>query len=120
MPITKRLITIFAEANSKMDKRNRITHTKYEVQQKERLDILDNAGDQALLLYEFYLRMAAIPDATMEDSDVRRYFKWDLQKVARNRRALEKLNYFRKITYTSSNGRRSVTYYLTKDRVEKL
>ena len=110
----------FDEAHYLMEKRKRIPATKYEVNADERHDILQNAGDQALLLYQYYLRMAAIPDSTIEDTDAMNYFGWSKAKVARNRRALEKLNYFRKITYTSSNGRRSVTYYLTKDRVEKL
>ncbi len=108
------------EVNSKMDKRNRVSHTKYEVQEKERREILTSMGDATLLLYQYYLRMAAIPDATMEDSDAARYFDWSIRKVADNRKKLEKNGYFKKKTYKETTGNtRSITYYISKDAVNK-
>lgn len=119
MTTNNNISNLLYEGNSKMDKRNRITHTKYEVNKEERLDILTNSNEIALLLYQFYLRMAAIPDAFMEDKDAAAYFQWSVRKVATARKALEKLGYFKRITYSSSTGKKSVTYYLTKERVAK-
>ena len=113
------LPSIFSEVNSKVDKRNRIPQTKFEVTSAERYDIIDNAGDSAFMLYQYFLRMAAIPDAPMEDDNAAKYFSWSKRKVANNRKLLEALGYFKKITYCSRKGKRSVTYYLTKPRVEK-
>ena len=109
-----------SESNSKMDKRTRITHTKYEVNRKEREDILHNIGDSAFMLYQYYLRMAAIQDSFMEDSDASAYFGWAIRKVARNRKALEKAGYFKRIAYSSACGKKSITYYLTKERVAEI
>jgi len=92
---------------------------KFEVTSAERYDIIDNAGDSAFMLYQYFLRMAAIPDAPMEDDNAAKYFSWSKRKVANNRKLLEALGYFKKITYCSRKGKRSVTYYLTKPRVEK-
>jgi len=113
------LPSIFSEVNSKVDKRHRIPQTKFEVTDYERYDIITNAGDSAFMLYQYYLRMAATPDAPMEDDNAATYFSWSKRKAATNRKLLEALGYFKKITYCSRKGKRSVTYYLTKPRVEK-
>ena len=108
------------EVNSKVNKRNRIPHSKYEVQQEEKDDILTTLNDQAFMLYQYYLRMASIEDSFMEDSNAASYFKWKLQKVSRTRKLLEKAGYFKKITYTSNTGNKSITYYISKDRVNNI
>lgn len=105
------------EVNSKMDKRGRISHTKYEVTSKERKNILINLGDSSLLLYQFYLRMAAIPDASMEDVAAAEYLFWSIRKVRSIRKRLEKSGYFRKIIYKASSGKKTITYYISQDSV---
>lgn len=112
-------ITNTNEVNSKIDNRPKISTHRYEVLTKERSDILTLANNQALLLYEYYLRMASIPDAPMEDVDASEYFGWSASKVTRARLALEKLGYFKKIIYKSSAGKKTITYYVSKDAVAK-
>ena len=102
-----------------MDKRGRVSHSKFEVSKKEREDILSNLGDSALLLYQFYLRMASIPDASMEDSDAAIYLLWNIRKVRRIRKQLENEGYFRKITYRANSGKKVCTYYISKESVDK-
>lgn len=108
------------EVNSKVNKRNRIAHTKYEVQDSEREDIITNLSDAAFMLYQYYLRCASIDDIPMEDRNAQAYFKWSTSKVARARKQLEKAGYFKKIIYTATSGKRTITYYISKDRVAQI
>ena len=119
MPTTI-LANQFNEVNSKVNKRNRVAHTKYEVQHAEREDIIANLSDAAFMLYQYYLRCASIDDTPMEDINASTYFGWSIQKVARARKQLENAAYFKKVIYTSTKGKKSVTYYLSQDRVQAL
>ena len=109
-----------AEVNSKVNKRNRIAHSKYEVQLEERQDIITNLSDAAFMLYQYYLRCASIDDTPMEDDDAALYFGWSIRKVARARKQLENEGYFKKVVYSSSAGKKAITYYISKERVSEL
>ena len=107
------------ETNSKTGRRQAV-QTKYEPTNEERQDIIQTLSDSAFMLFQYYLRMATIPDSIMEDINAATYFHWDISKVSRLRRALEKENYFRRITFTANSGKKSTTYYIGKDIVSRL
>jgi len=103
-----------------VDRNNKIIHTKYEVTQTEREDIISSLGDAAFMLYQYYLRCASMTEVPMEDANAANYFKWSIRKVARARKLLETAGYFKKITYSSSVGKKAVTYYISKNRVANM
>lgn len=107
------------EVNSRMTKSNRAVYTKYEVQKEERQDILKNLGDAALLLYQYYLRMESMQNIPMEDDEAAHYLLWSKRKTARIRKQLIKAKYFKKIVFISSKGKKTVTYYIGQEEVNK-
>ena len=107
------------ETNAKTGRRQTV-HTKYEPTNEERQEIINEVSDSAFMLFQYYLRMATIPDSVMEDGNAATYFGWDITKVSRLRRALEKVKYFKKEVFTSSSGKKTTTYYVGKDIVSKL
>ena len=108
---------MFTDYNNRSSRGRKHITTKFEPSDRERLDILKQANEQAFLLYQYYLRMASIGEQSMEDSAAAEYFNWSTRKVATARKALEKLGYFKRIIYTSSTGKKSVTYYVDKETV---
>lgn len=118
-PLSKILHSQFPEVNNKVAKRKRVPQTKYEVTHTERNDILQKVGIEAFLLYQYYLRMSAVGEVPMEDCDALNYFNnaITLRKIADARRALQRLNYFKRTSFTSKSGAKSITYYVSQEAV---
>jgi hypothetical protein len=72
------------------------------------------------MLFEYYLRVGSIKEPTeILDIEASAYFSWNLQKVKRNRLRLEKAEFFYHRSYYANSGKKSITYYIGKDVVEK-
>lgn len=116
---TASLIASIQEINMQVKKQDNAFYTKYYLNGNERREIITVCGDSACLLYEYYLRLAAIEDVVITDEDAANYFSWSIQKVQKTRLKLEKAGWYKSVRYTLTDGRKGITYYIGKEAVSK-
>ena len=92
---------------------------KYSLRAQERIDLINEVGVNALVLFEYYLRMASIENVEINDEDAAAYFGWNVHTAARWRRALIKHKWFLMEKAKSHGGTKVYLYYLGKDEVAK-
>ena len=92
-------------------------YTKFTLRKQERWDLIREIGEHGLVLFEMYLRMAAIENIELTDEDAAIYFGWNIHTASRYRRALVKGGWLHVEKARSSNGQLIVLYYLGKDEV---
>ncbi len=64
----------------------------------QKVQIMKQCSDSALILYEFYLSKAAAPGYAFEDSKVAAALGWHISKVSRLRQQLTREGYFMRHT----------------------
>lgn len=107
------------EVNFHCERQTNVLHVKYYLSDSNRRELIKTIGDPACLLFDYYLRMASKEDREITDSDVASQFGWDIQKVQRYRRALQKNGWFRRSSFSYPDGRKGITYYIGKEPVQK-
>jgi len=81
-----------------------------------KVEIMNNCGDAALILYEFYLYKGNLEGYTFSDEEVAKELDWNVYKVAKNRRKLIKHEYFLQVHGKFSDKRKiTVTYFDSKN-----
>jgi len=99
-------------------RKSKVTTTRYYLDADERRALIEDCGDAAVLLFEYYIRLSSIKDLKpITDQTTADYFGWTKDKVRRLRRALVNKNWFRSSSFRHSNGIKGVTYYLGQEMV---
>ena len=91
---------------------------KYALGNTERKDLVKDCGVHALVLFEYYLRLASTENAIISDDDAADYFDWSKTTAKRHRLSLVRTGWICLEKAKLSNGRRVHVYYLGKDEVE--
>lgn len=91
---------------------------KYSLTHSERQQLVREVGIHALVLFEYYLRLASTENALITDKDAADYFDWSAHTAKRHRLSLTKHGWLGVEKASLSNGRRVEVYYLGKDEVE--
>jgi hypothetical protein len=91
---------------------------KYSLTHTERQQLVREIGIHALVLFEYYLRLASTENALITDKDAADYFDWSAHTAKRHRLNLSKHGWLGIEKASLSNGRRVEVYYLGKDEVE--
>jgi hypothetical protein len=99
------------EINIKIENRKAI-YTKYYISAEERRAIIAEHGDAAALLLEYIVRLAAVGDKEIIDSNTAKYFGWSLDKVRRVRRSLGAAGWFAHKRYRIDETTKGVSYYI--------
>lgn len=92
--------------------------TKFFISETDRHNIIEECGDQAFMLYDYFLRMASIGTQPFDDTTAADYFKWTEDKAKRYRLKLTRAGWF-KITKGTLGGQRipQIVYYIGKNAV---
>jgi hypothetical protein len=106
------------EINIQCRKQDKSLYVKYYLSDWERKE-LTQISDAAVLLFEYYLRMASIDNQPITDSGAANYYGWSTSKVKRTRLKLEPRGWYRTSTYKLSDGRKGMSFYIGKDAVSK-
>lgn len=105
------------EINVKLPPKKTSIYLKYYLSESERKELIDSIGDSAVLLFEYYVRLASVGDQTITDKKTSEYFGWTTYKAKRIRLALIKNGWFKESSYTLDKHRKGVSYYLGKEAV---
>lgn len=109
----------FDEINVHCDKKDKAMYLKYYLSAEERRSLIQEVGDAACMLYEYYLRMASIPNQVITDDMAAEYFGWNTRKVRRYRQALTNAGWYDSARYTIAKVRKGISYYIGKEAVAK-
>ena len=71
------------------------------------------------MLFEYYLRMAAVEDVELTDEDAAKYFGWGTHTAKRARLALQRTGWVLLDKARSPRGEKVFLYYLGKDEVKQ-
>jgi len=91
---------------------------KYSLSQAERKSLVRDAGVHALVLFEYYLRLASTENAPINDEDAAEYFDWSIHTAKRWRLALVKKGWMAIEKARLNNGRKIQVVYLGQEEVE--
>lgn len=90
----------------------------------EEILLYNQIGDAGVRLYNHYALVLSQNNRSKQgrrtlltDKNAARMLGWDISKVARIRRGLQKLGWFYFTTYTTNTGTRGIDYYLGLERV---
>lgn len=86
----------------------------------DRQEITDTIGDAGVILYQFYLQMAAHPHPVITDELTAISLCWTERKVRRYRQALTKGGWYRQLTSRIQDGRKGMNYYVGRAAVRRL
>lgn len=90
---------------------------KYALGHSERKSLIKEIGIHALVLFEYYLRLASTENAAITDEAAAEYFDWSPHTAKRHRLSLMKAGWVAIEKARLGNGRRMEVYYLGKDEV---
>jgi len=90
---------------------------KYALNHTERRLLVREVNIYALVLFEYYLRIASTDNTPINDKDAAEYFGWTTTTAQRHRLALSKAGWFAREKLTLKGGRRIHMTYLGKDEV---
>lgn len=91
---------------------------KYALKSQERKDLIQDCGLNGLVLFEYYLRMASIPNAAITDKEAAEYFGWSEFTASRWRRNLIKKGwYYAELLRGDRTNGRVMVYHLGKEAV---
>lgn len=90
---------------------------KYSLGHTERKELVREVGVHALVLFEYYLRLASTENAIIDDQTAADYFDWSKPTAKRHRLSLSQAGWISLERARLSNGRRVHVYYLGKDEV---
>lgn len=91
---------------------------KYSLAHTERKQLVRETSVHALVLFEYYLRLASTENAVITDEDAAEYFDWSARAAQRYRLALTNAGWIAIEKAKLSNGRKIHVYYLGKDEVQ--
>ena len=91
---------------------------KYSLSTAERKQLVREVGVFALVLFEYYLRLASTENTVITDKDAGEYFDWSAASAKRHRLSLAKAGWIAFEKAKLNNGRRVHVYYLGKAEVE--
>lgn len=94
--------------------------TKMYLRLQDKVAVMNECGEAALILYEFYISKAGTPNYSFSDKAAGNSLNWDLQKVQRNRLKLVKAKYFKQVSGKLSDGRKVVITYLDPELINSL
>lgn len=97
--------------------RKKVSTRRYTMTREEKKEIMQKLGDQAYMLYDYYLYAVSTPSPLMEDIDVAKHLFWDKSKVRRYRYKLMKLGYFRRRAGRRTVPRREINYFVGREAV---
>ncbi len=92
---------------------------KYAIRGKERIAIVEEAGVNGLVLFEYYLRMASIENVEITDRSAAEYFGWGIHTAKRARIRLQNTGWVLMDRARSARGESVYLYYLGKDEVKE-
>lgn len=107
------------EVNVHCDRKDKALYIKYYLSAVERRELIKTLGDPACMLFEYYLRMASIPNQIITDNLAAEYFGWNSRKVRRYRQALQQAGWYAHSKYSISKHRRGVSYYIGREAVAR-
>jgi response regulator of citrate/malate metabolism len=90
---------------------------KYALGHSERRQLIKDCGIHALVLFEYYLRLASTENALLTDEDAAEYFNWSKATAKRHRLTLTQKGWLAIERAKLNNGRKVHVYYLGKDEV---
>lgn len=90
---------------------------KFALNHTERRLLVREVNIYALVLFEYYLRIASTDNTPISDVDAAEYFGWTETTAQRHRLALSKAGWFAREKLTLKGGRRMHMTYLGKDEV---
>ena len=95
-------------------------HLKMYLTQSERRALLAACGDAALLLLEYYIRMASLKEKEeITDEKAANYFGWRPEKAKRIRQKLIKAGWFDQARITLHKGGRGIVYFIGQEPVSR-
>lgn len=90
---------------------------KYGLSHAERKELVRDCGVHALVLFEYYLRLASTENTPITDKDAADYFDWSMHTAKRWRLALVSKGWVAIEKSKLGNGRKIHVYYLGKEEV---
>jgi|TARA_R110002074_G_scaffold237996_1_gene409975 hypothetical protein len=90
---------------------------KYALNHTERRLLVREVNIYALVLFEYYLRVASTDNTPISDAAAAEYFGWTETTAQRHRLALSRAGWFAREKLTLKGGRRMHMTYLGKDEV---
>ncbi len=93
------------------EKKDKNLYMSYYVSHKEHLDIAQTIGDSAVLLYQHYLRMAAVTHPIITDESAAASLGWTPRKAKRYRLLLTRHKYYYQAKY-KINGMPGIQYHI--------
>ena len=93
---------------------------KYYISSDEHLEIAQTIGDSAVLLYMYYLRMAATEHPVITGEGAARSLGWTVRKARRYREELSKHRWFRQVKFTRPDKTKMINYHVGREAVEAI
>ena len=90
---------------------------KYSLGHSERKELVKEVGVNALVLFEYYLRLASTENTVINDTAAADYFSWSAASAKRHRLSLVNAGWMAVEKARLGNGRKIIVYYLGKDEV---
>ena len=91
---------------------------RYALGHSERKELIRELGVHALVLFEYYLRLASTENAPITDQATADYFDWSPTTAKRHRLSLSQKGWIASEKFRLKNGRRMIVHYLGKAEVE--
>ena len=89
----------------------------YSIRPQERRDLIQEINVSALVLFEYYIRMASVGDQHLSDEKAADYFGWSIKTATKWRRALINKGWIFVERAAFPGGRSSYIYHLGKEEV---
>lgn len=112
--------THYDEVHVVCKKKDKALYIKYYLSDRERRELIEECGDGACMLFEYYLRIASLTKHEPEnysDEAASEYFGWNKQKTQRNRLKLVKAKWFDSAHFKFYNNRKGVSFYVGQEAV---
>ena len=94
--------------------------TKMYLTLADKVALMTECGDAAMILYEFYISKAGVAGYTYADATVSFALKWSTSKVKKNRLRLIKAGYFKQVSGKLSDNRLITHTYLDPAIIQDL
>lgn len=101
------------------DKIKESYNVKYVLSSADRPLLVSECGVNGLVVFEYYLRMAATEKVEITDENIAEYFGWNIHTAARHRRALIKKGWLFTESATTLSRNKVILIYLGKEEVRR-
>jgi len=113
------MLKVIKEYPTRAKKSTRKSTTMY-LKLTEKKELIQECGDAALILYEYWLLKAGIPDFQFTDYKSAKALGWSQSKATQIRLKLTKADYFHEASARYTDGRHVTTSYLGKEMVKEI